>query len=153
MGDEPNGANPATFLENKFDTVFASQGGFLEVGVPGPAGFSMIFADADSVIAYLPATGTPGPLTADLVDPVSSVSGAFGGEVVGLALNLAFSDDGLLAHPPAFRSVTSCSRIFRAARRYSTPCRYATCSTWPIWRSAGPLCHFLFRMYSKSSAI
>jgi len=87
-------------LEGEFDTVFAPEGGFLEVGVPGAAGFSMTFLDADSVIAYLPTNGTPGPLTADLLDPVSSASGVFGGEVVALALNLAFSDDDLLTHPP-----------------------------------------------------
>jgi hypothetical protein len=99
-GTDPNGFNISTMLENEFDTVFASEGGFLGVGVPGPAGFSMTFLNADSVIAYLPANGTPGPLTADLLDPVSSASGVFGGDVVALALNLAFSDDGLLVHRP-----------------------------------------------------
>jgi len=38
-------------------------------------------------------------LTATLDDLVTSASGALGGEVVTAALNIAFSDAGLLAHP------------------------------------------------------
>jgi hypothetical protein len=98
-GSAPDGFNAATLLENNFDTIFAPAGGFMEVGVPGAAGSSLTFADADSVIAYLPASGAPGPLTVDLLDPVSSISGVFGGEVVALTLNVLFSDAGLIAHP------------------------------------------------------
>ena len=98
-GSAPDGFNAATLLENNFDTIFAPFGGYMEMGVPGMAGFSMTFADADSVIAYLPATGAPGLLTADLLDPVSSASGVFGGEVVAATLNVAVSDAGGIAHP------------------------------------------------------
>jgi hypothetical protein len=40
-----------------------------------------------------------GPLTADLLDPLTSASGFFGGEVVDATLNVDFSNAGLLAHP------------------------------------------------------
>ena len=63
-------------LENNFDTLFAPFD-LLEVGIPGAGGFSMIFDSADAMIAYLPASGDPGPLTADLLDPVHTASGAF----------------------------------------------------------------------------
>ncbi|MGA9865136.1 MAG: PEP-CTERM sorting domain-containing protein [Acetobacteraceae bacterium] len=98
-GEDPTPTNIAGILESKFDSVFAPSD-LLEVGIPGPAGFSMIFDSADAVTAYLPAGGAPGPLTADLDDPITSASGFLGGSVVTAALNVAFSDAGLLAHPP-----------------------------------------------------
>jgi hypothetical protein len=93
------GCNAAAVLENNFDSVFARFNGLMEVGIPGPAGFSIIFDGPDPIITYLPASGTPGPLTADLLDPVTSASGGLGGEVVTAELNVAFSDAGVLAHP------------------------------------------------------
>jgi hypothetical protein len=56
----------------------------------------MAFVGASSVLDYLPAGGTPGPLTGDLVDPLSSPSGTFGGETVALELNADFSAANLL---------------------------------------------------------
>jgi hypothetical protein len=98
-GDEPAPGNISFSLELNFDSVFASSRGLLEVGTPGPAGFSMIFDGADPIITYLPASGTPGPLTVDLLDPVHTPSGGLGGEVVAATLNITFSDDNLLVHP------------------------------------------------------
>ncbi len=98
-GDDPAPGNISFLLENEFDSVFAPSG-LLEVGIPGAAGFSMIFDGPDPIITYLPASGTPGPLVADLLDPVDTSSGALGGEVVTAALNVIFSDDNLLAHAP-----------------------------------------------------
>ena len=51
----------------------------------------MHFTSAAAVNAYLPAGGTPGALTVDLVNPVSSSSGVFGGQVLTLQLNVDFS--------------------------------------------------------------
>lgn len=98
-GEDPTSTNLSGVLEGKFNSVFAPSD-LLEVGIPGPAGFSMIFDSADALIAYLPNGGAPGPLTADLLDPIMSASGFLGGGVVATALNVAFSDAGLLAHPP-----------------------------------------------------
>ena len=93
------GCNAAAVLENNFDSVFARFNGLMEVGIPGPAGFSIIFDGPDPIITYLPASGAPGPFTVDLLDPVTTASGALGGEVVTATLNVMFSNDGLLAHP------------------------------------------------------
>ena len=97
-GETPAGGNVGAMLENNFDSIFAPSD-LLEVGIHGSAGFSIIFDNPDDLIAYLPSNGTAGALTADLLDPPSSASGVFGGEVAALALNIAFSDAGLLAHP------------------------------------------------------
>ena len=95
---DPTVCNISGILENDFNSLFAPSD-LLEVGVPGAGGFSMIFDSADAIIAYLPASGAPGPLTANLLDPVHTASGALGGEVLTATLNVTFSEDGLLAHP------------------------------------------------------
>lgn len=77
-----------------YDTVYPT--GVVEVGIPGLTGFSMRFFDALAAINYLPAVGLPNALTADLVDPTSSSSGDFGGNVLALQFNVDFSDDDLL---------------------------------------------------------
>lgn len=78
-----------SLLSSQFFTVYPS--GFLELGIPGTAGYSAIFTAPSSIVTYLPASGTLGPLTADLIDPSATASGAFGGEVLALALNVDFS--------------------------------------------------------------
>jgi hypothetical protein len=88
-GETPAGGNVGALLENNYDSIFAPSD-LLEVGIHGSAGFSIIFDNPDDLIAYLPANGTAGALTADLLDPASSASGVFGGEVAALALNIAF---------------------------------------------------------------
>jgi hypothetical protein len=97
--EEPNNPQAAALLEDNFDTVYAPFEDLVQVGVPGPAGHSLIFDSPDAVLAYLPASGTPGALSADLLDPLSSSSGVLGGEVVAATLNTDFSNAGLLAHP------------------------------------------------------
>jgi len=94
----PTVCNISGMLENDFNSLFAPSD-LLEVGVAGAGGFSMIFDSADAIIAYLPASGVPGLLTADLDDPVSTASGSLGGEVLAATLNVTFSADDLLAHP------------------------------------------------------
>ena len=86
---------PFLLLASQFADLFPN--GF-EVGIPG-GGFSMQFSSALAVQDYLPAGGTPGKLTTDLLDPTSSSSGVFGGQVLALKLNIALSDSG--ATPPA----------------------------------------------------
>jgi hypothetical protein len=95
-GDVPTPTNGAWVLENNYDTVYASTGGVLEMGIGGASGFSMVFTGASELLSYLPAVGADGPLTSDLLNPTSTSSGAFGGDVVALKLNIDFSDAGLL---------------------------------------------------------
>ncbi len=94
------GAGPRLLLAN-YASVYFSAGGVLEVGIPGIAGFSMRFQNVQSVVSYLPATGAPAALTSDLIDPTTSSSGSFGGEVVALKLNVDFDDADLLSGSPA----------------------------------------------------
>jgi hypothetical protein len=82
---------PYDLLAANFATVYPTG---VEVGIPGAGGFSMKFTSAVAVQAYLPAGGTSGNLTADLINPASSSSGVFGGQVLALKLNIALSDAG-----------------------------------------------------------
>jgi hypothetical protein len=84
----------AELIQTRFD--FCYPNGYLEVGVPGAGGYSMIFTGPLSVRAYLPASGSYGPLTSDVLDPQSSSAGTFGGLVVALQLNVDFGDAGYL---------------------------------------------------------
>jgi hypothetical protein len=45
---------------------------------------------------YLPAGGKPKALTGDLINPTSSPSGVFGGQVLALELNVDFSAAGVV---------------------------------------------------------
>jgi hypothetical protein len=86
---------PFLLFASQFPDLFPSG---VELGIPGGGGFSMKFSSALAVQDYLPAGGTPEKLTADLLDPVSSSSGVFGGQVLALKINIALSDGG--ATPP-----------------------------------------------------
>ncbi len=95
-GDFPIGSNPSQLLQLHFNNVYAATSASLEVGIPGSSGYSMLFTGATEVLTYLPAVGSIGQLTADVVNPNASNTGEFGGEVVALALNVDFSDAGVL---------------------------------------------------------
>jgi hypothetical protein len=87
----PNGF-PGLLLWNNFATVYPSG---VEVGIIGAGGFSMKFTSASAVAAYLPAGGTAASLTDDLVNPTSTSSGVFGGQVLTLQINVDFSRTGV----------------------------------------------------------
>jgi len=91
-GMGPMGTPAATLLTNDFNTVYA--GSFDEVTVGGA--YTMSFDSASAVEAYLPASGTPDPLDASLLDPTTSHSGSFCGDVVALTLDVNFSSAGFL---------------------------------------------------------
>src|SRR5262249_20499143 len=79
-------------LNQNFNSVYATTVGLLEVGI----GFSMIFTEAFKLLEYLPASGFPGALTGDVLDPSATSAGIFGGNVTGLRLNIDFSDAGVI---------------------------------------------------------
>jgi hypothetical protein len=83
----------------------------VEVGISGVGGFSIMFTDEFRLLAYLPALGPIGPLTSDFVDPSTTMSGAFGGYVIALRINVDFSDAGLTlgARGVPFGDVTLCN--------------------------------------------
>jgi hypothetical protein len=83
----------ATLLLAKFDTVYAPTGGVI---VGSTSGFTMAFTDASSVLTYEPSVGPYAPLNSSVLNPVTTSSGAFGGDVLALEFNVDFSDAGLL---------------------------------------------------------
>jgi hypothetical protein len=91
---DPSFPDPgAVLLDASFNTVYAGTGGV----IAGSASkFTMAFTDADSVRAYMPSIGPFAPLNGSVVNPGSTPSGAFGGEVLALEFNVDFSDAGLL---------------------------------------------------------
>lgn len=92
-GGDPGLDAGAAILVDKFDTVYGSAGGVI---VGSPSGFVMVFTDAPPVLAYIPSIGPPGPLNGSVVNPDTTPSGTFGGEVLALQFNVDFSDRGLL---------------------------------------------------------
>lgn len=84
-------------LENNFSGVYSHVGAELVVG--DTSNFELLFSSAVAVESYLPASGNPGPLDESLLNPFTTSSGVFGGDVVALALDVDFSAAGVLAHP------------------------------------------------------
>ena len=99
-----SGSTPNQLLSTQFFTTYPS--GIVEIGIPGTAGFSARFTDPAVITTYLPASGTLAPLNADLIDPTSTSSGAFGGEVLALTLNVDFST--LLGGSVPFGNLSLC---------------------------------------------
>lgn len=87
--------NPYQILSTNFAAVYPS---YLEVGVAGLSGYSMQFTSATKVQDYLPQGSTASALTSDLINPTSSSSGVFGGQVTTLKLNIDYNDLGLLPY-------------------------------------------------------
>jgi len=90
---DPSFPDPGAVLVTSFNTVYAATGGVI---VGSPSKFTMVFVDANSVLTYMPSIGPFAPLNGSVVDPLSTASGAFGGEVLGIEFNVDFSDAGLL---------------------------------------------------------
>ncbi len=83
----------ASTLTADYNTVYGATFGSLVVGT----GFSITFTTSQAVLDYLPQLGSVGnPLDANVDNPTSTSSGAFGGDVVALRLNIDFSDAGFL---------------------------------------------------------
>jgi hypothetical protein len=93
LGDATTAAG--ALLSARFTSLYGAQG-YVEVGTPGSGGFSVLFTSSGAVFTYLPGSGQPGPLTADLVDPTSTAAGIFAGAVLALRLNVDLADAGYL---------------------------------------------------------
>jgi hypothetical protein len=89
-------SNAGTLLAASYDTTYQSTLGVFEIGIPGAGGFSVRFSSESHLQDYLPASGAPAALDSDMLDPLSTSAGVFGGEVSGLKLNVDFSDAGVL---------------------------------------------------------
>lgn len=88
-----DGMNPGTILSNNYTTIYP--GGVVEVGIPGAGAFSMKFTSSTAIETYIPAGMMPKALTNDHVNPTTTESGVFGGQVLALQLNVDFSFAGI----------------------------------------------------------
>jgi hypothetical protein len=93
-GADPAAGPPASLVRDDFDMLYPTG---LFVG--STSNKYMLFTAGDALLDYLPSTGPAAPLNAILVDPFTTISGIFGGQVAGLRLNIDFSDAGILSHP------------------------------------------------------
>jgi hypothetical protein len=81
-GDPTSG--PGVLLAASYDTIYAGTLGVFEIGIPGAGGFSLRFSSEVHLQDYLPPFGPAGPLDSDMLDPLTTSAGVFGGEVAGL---------------------------------------------------------------------
>jgi hypothetical protein len=95
--DWGSGGACASLRSADYETVFAVANGVLTVGVLGtPSEYYLGLTGAEYVLAYLPASGTAGPLILSDTDPNTTSAGIFAGDVTGLALNVDFNNAGFL---------------------------------------------------------
>jgi hypothetical protein len=82
-------------LNASYDTVYGPTGDEFVIGSTTP-GYFALFTDEVNLDDFIPASGAPGPLDANLSNPSTSSAGVYAGEVAALKLNLDFSNAGLL---------------------------------------------------------
>jgi hypothetical protein len=97
QGEFSQGGVAASLLTADYDSVYQGTDGDLIVGVTGtPGQFFLELDSSGAVLGLLPTSGQASALTANLLDPTSSLTGVFGGDVVALELNVAFNNAGFL---------------------------------------------------------
>ena len=94
----PTQPAPLTLLYNDFANVYNLSDGDLVVG-DSPGGTLLLFTTPDAVVEYLPASGPVAALDQDVTDPTSTSSGAFGGDLTALQLNVDFDAVGYRFFP------------------------------------------------------
>ncbi len=80
-------SNPGVIRDLYFNEVFPS-------GLVVGTNFKLTLTSAKAVEKFLPQGGSPKALDKNYTDPKSTKAGVFGGQVVALKLNVAFSDAG-----------------------------------------------------------
>jgi hypothetical protein len=88
-GAPPNGNNIATLMYYRFSTLFPK-------GLTIGGGKTIKLTSPQAVTTYLPDGGTPGKLTTNYTNPITTVAGVFGAQVAALQLNVDFSNAGYL---------------------------------------------------------
>jgi hypothetical protein len=86
----------APTVEQDFDAALASSSGLMEIGIPGAAGYSIIFDSGNALEAFFPGEGPGGRLTADLLDPTQSSGGAFAAEIADLTMTTVYNRAGFI---------------------------------------------------------
>ncbi len=96
----PQSTYPACVRDRYFQQIFpdgVSIGDTAGVYEGDPGYFAALWTSSQAVQDFLPAFGTPGPLTGDLVDPVWTEAGALAGHILTLRLNREYSHAGVFA--------------------------------------------------------
>lgn len=93
-GAPPIAGNAGQILAKNFDGVYPT-GVF--VGSQAVGEFPMRFTSSSAIDAYLPAAGVSGALNANLLNPITTSSGVFGGQVLALRLNVDFNEAHLIS--------------------------------------------------------
>ncbi len=102
-GQGASGKNIGWMRNTFWSTVYPS--GTLTVGT----GFRITFTGPAAVEAYLPAGSTPGKLSQNYTNPLTTSAGVFGGQVTALHLNVDFSNAGVNGWKPNLASATVAS--------------------------------------------
>jgi hypothetical protein len=98
-GGTCNGNNSACALDNNFNAVFPTH---LVVG----GTHTITFLTAADVEAFLPAGGSFNALAMDYTNPTNShLAGSFAGQVIALAINVAFSNANVSGFPVGLGSL------------------------------------------------
>ena len=100
--DAANGNNVRSLLDAYFFSLVYSGLNYVQVGGDAQddnSPYGMRFTSPGAVADYLPAGKTPAALTEDHVDPTSTESGNFGGQVLTLRLNVDFSEKNIPSTP------------------------------------------------------
>ena len=133
-GTNCSGNNPGCFRDNYFSSVFPSGAGIGEgvicsLGVCGKNPllngsplFAAIWTTASAVESFLPQGVTPGTLTADLTNPVSSSSGVLDGQLLAATLSVAYDDAGKFDFDPNFSKNDSAKKLGDLIYQGGTPC-------------------------------
>jgi hypothetical protein len=96
-GEWSSGGVAAPLLAADYDSVYQGTAGDLIVGVTGTLGqFFLELESSGAVLGFIPTSGQASALTTNLLDPTTSQTGVFGGDVVALALDVDFSSAGFL---------------------------------------------------------
>jgi hypothetical protein len=97
QNDWGSGVAGQALLLADYNSVFAPTNQVLVAGVEGvPGEYFLAFDSATDVLDFLPQGGTPSALTGNLYNPTAASTGIIGGDVIGLTLNVDFSNAGFL---------------------------------------------------------
>ncbi len=89
----PSVSVPGKIRDMYFSSVFPS-------GLVVGGNYTLTLSNAFAVMNFLPQGGTPGALTQNYVDPLSTSAGVLAGQIVALKLNVYFNQAGYLGSNP-----------------------------------------------------
>lgn len=94
--DQCNGNNTACLRDANFDAAFPNGLNFGDSDGPdgGDTDWAVLLELSSNVADFLPAGGTPDALGFDMINPLSTQSGVFGGQLTAAKMNVRFDEIG-----------------------------------------------------------